>query len=132
MNGQRPDFTEKASLVIKLTLRTPSSKDNEMFLKTKNDLQATIRRLKKTDETHATSVAAKLPLNISVFKVIQVASHQVSYGVFHFAKILVGNEVYVHVRIHEYFDGNLQYHSIDTTRDTASWGKADPLVYFDF
>ncbi|KAK5665211.1 hypothetical protein QVD99_008056 [Batrachochytrium dendrobatidis] len=132
IHGKRPDFTEKMSLLIKLNLRTPNTKDKEIFEFAKHNVLADIHRLRKDDEIHATTVGAKLPTTLDTYEIIQAAEHPVQYGIMHFSKIHVGNQIYVHVRVHEYSDGNLEFHAIDTSRDSAAWTKTDPLVYFDF
>ncbi|KAI8924384.1 hypothetical protein BC831DRAFT_465956 [Entophlyctis helioformis] len=130
--GTRPDFSEKVSSIIKLSLHAPSAEEVQMFNMIKNNIARKIRDLKKTDEEHSTNVADRLPSTLTTYTVVEAAVHQVEYGFQHFAKIHVGGDVYVHARLHEFSDGNIEYHSIDTTRDTAAWSKDTALVYFDF
>eukprot|EP00842_Homolaphlyctis_polyrhiza_P004435 jgi/Hompol1/4993/HPOL_001095-RA len=92
---QRPDFTEKASVEIPISVHAPSAKETEIFNSAKSAVQDAIARLKSQDTIHSTHVADKLPSTLSTYQVIQSAVHTVDYGFIHFAK---GAEWTVHMQ----------------------------------
>jgi hypothetical protein len=125
----RESSVERLSLEIPLTVHQPTADDIKMFQDEKKDVEQRIALLKKRDKTHNTTVAKDVEL--SSYELLQKAEHQVMYGTMHFAKIKIGTHC-IHVRLHEFLNGKVEFHSIDTTRHSMLWKVEDPLVYFDY
>jgi hypothetical protein len=125
----RNSSVERVSLEIPLTVHDPSEKQIEMFKNLKGKVKERIELFQKRDKVHNTTVAKGVLLN--TFELMKTAEHKVMYGTMHFGKIRIGNDT-IHVRLHEFLDGKVDFHSIDTTRYSMVWAIQDPLVYFDY
>jgi hypothetical protein len=104
--------------MIKLDLKPATPDENAKFDQVKDDVEKRIAILKKRDAVHKTTVAAKV--DIKQFKLLSYAVHNVSYGTIHFGKVDVGG-MSVHVRIHQFHNGQCEFHSIDTTMNSCTW-----------
>jgi hypothetical protein len=120
---------ERASLLIPITVHKPTAEQVKYFNQERAEVEARIRDLKKRDKIHKTTVANDVV--VSEFELLSTAEHVVMYGTMHFGKIKIGSNC-IHVRLHQFLNGTVQFHAIDTTRHSMVWKMEDPLVYFDY
>ncbi|KAI8892522.1 hypothetical protein BC833DRAFT_611440 [Globomyces pollinis-pini] len=125
----RPLTVERVASLIPLNVHDPTSKDIEIFAAVRSKLENQVEHLKKRDEVHKTELTKEC--HIKSYELVASAEHPVLYGTIYFGKILIG-DVYIHARAHQFRNGDIEYHSLDTTRYSCVWKKEDPLVFFDY
>ncbi|KAJ3132151.1 hypothetical protein HK100_005619 [Physocladia obscura] len=79
---------------------------------------------------------AHLHDHINSWKVLKHAEEQVAYGVNYFAKVQIGEDKTIHIRIHrqksaEIYDFYSLHETIKHNEVTCIWAVDEPLVYFN-
>ncbi|KAI8612503.1 hypothetical protein BC830DRAFT_1136448 [Chytriomyces sp. MP71] len=79
---------------------------------------------------------AHLNDHVNAWKVLRVAEEKVAYGVNYFAKVQIGPDMTIHIRIHRQLSADVyDFYSLHETikHDEASciWSVTEPLVYFN-
>ncbi|KAF9186058.1 hypothetical protein BGZ51_007051 [Haplosporangium sp. Z 767] len=114
------------------SMNEPREADEEcvtIFRAVKDDIIAEIRKLNKDDEIHGLHRMDKLK-NISEFTPVLYAYEDVAFGRNYFGKIHLGDEKYIHARVHKGIDNQIKFYSLWTEPDGAVWDKDTPLKYF--
>ncbi|KAG0261915.1 hypothetical protein BG011_000535 [Mortierella polycephala] len=114
------------------SMNEPREADEEcitIFRAVKDEIIAEIRKLNKDDEIHDLHRMDKLK-NISEFTPVLYAYEDVAFGRTYFGKIHLGDEKYIHARVHKGVDNKITFYSLWTEPDGAVWDKDTPLKYF--
>ncbi|KAJ3332549.1 hypothetical protein HDU76_013860 [Blyttiomyces sp. JEL0837] len=129
---KRPAHAAQAAADAKLDLKAPDADATAVFNAVKHDVIHKVHDLHKSDAVHHTHLFDKSS-HLTTYKLVQYAIREVDYGFIYFGKVNIGNNQYIHVRVHKFHDKSkpLLFHSVRVTRDTAIWGESAKLEFFD-
>ncbi|KAG0290068.1 hypothetical protein BGZ96_006467 [Linnemannia gamsii] len=113
-----------------MTEPIPADEECELIFETiKEDVLKEIHRINREDDRHGLHEMDKLK-RISEYTPVLYAHEDVAFGRNYFAKILLGDEKYIHARAHKSTAGEISFYSLWTEPDCAIWNKDTPLKYF--
>ncbi|KAF9432866.1 hypothetical protein BGZ76_010226 [Entomortierella beljakovae] len=102
---------------------------NTVFQAVKKEVLEEIKTLNKGDYVHKLHRMDDLS-KITEYTPILYAHEDVAFGRNYFAKILLGDEKFIHVRAHKSTNGTISFYSLLTTPEDAVWDRDTPLEYF--
>ena len=97
-NTKRKQVSEAVSKQIMLEVdEDPSPSDRLFFNEFRDEVEEKVRQMRRVDKAHNFNYTEGV--KIQKWNLVCSAKHVVAYGVQHFAKIDIGDEKYMHIRL---------------------------------